>query len=284
MIGNYLAQKWGEAYDPKRTHAYLLVMADHQLGLIKPPKKAIDDSGLTGPVTDGLGSASAAAAFGAREFTQQSSRTWQLQWHHTAGKNPRPQHLEVAGQVANASEGFDVAPGIGAPGCGCYVEPINPVGTVTGLTPEMLDAIRAYTFDPWINQGLRRGGLTSLNAAGQKQALALKNAVLRQAVTKREMTVYRAVDGDVYDDAVGTTYKDQGFVSTTRDQFLADDITSELTDGKVVEITIPEGSRVLEITDEMSSFEEMQEVLLPLASRYTVEVDGTLTFLGREAL
>jgi len=52
----------------------------------------------------------------------------------------------------------------------------------------------------------------------------------------------------------------------------------------VSEITIPEGSRVLEITDEMSSFEEMQEVLLPLASRYTVEVDGTLTFLGREAL
>jgi len=131
MVGNFLAAKWDGTYDSKRTHAYLLVMADHQLGLIKPPRKAIDDSELTGPTTDGLGSASAAASFGVREFTQQDPRSWELLWTHTAGQNPRPQHLEAGGTTADAAEGFDVAPGIGAPGCGCYIEPINPKGGVT---------------------------------------------------------------------------------------------------------------------------------------------------------
>jgi hypothetical protein len=118
MIGNYLAGEWDGEYDVLVTHDYLLVVADRQLGLL--------DRLRTGVKTDGLGSATTAMAFAVREFTKQDPRTWQLLWTHTAGQNPRPQHLAAGGTVANASEGFDVAPGIGAPGCGCYIEPINP--------------------------------------------------------------------------------------------------------------------------------------------------------------
>jgi hypothetical protein len=126
MVGNFLARTWDGSYDVEHTHAYLRVMTDHQLGLLKPPRKAIDDAGVTGPVTDGIGSASAAAGFGAREFTQQDPRQWELTWHHQTGGNPRPEHADMDGTTVPADIGFTVDPGIGAPGCACVVEPVNP--------------------------------------------------------------------------------------------------------------------------------------------------------------
>jgi len=460
MVGNFLARTWDSSYDVERTHAYLRILTDRQLGLLDSFKKAAGDK--PGPITDGMGSASAAAAFGAKEFTQQDPRQWELTWHHQSGGNARPEHADLDGTTVDANIGFDADPGIGAPGCACVVEPTNPKGATVGpmstpqqveswqkrtfrgwwgkltdqqrwaignyqgsgfrqmnrflrdgtavedLTPQLrswlvrdvdemtsaleksslkteltafrhgdlpeglkvgdtfvdrgfvstsvratgydhmeiripagfhaaanpasflgdnlgeviiqrgstfkvvaydgqktilevvpkgrvvetaasraaaeADAIKNYTFDPYVNEGLRSGGFSSLSAAEQEHALNLKNAIFKTEATKEDMVVYRAVDGDVYNEAVGTVFKDPGFVSTTHDSFLAEDITTELADGKVVEIVIPKGSKVLEITDEMSSFEGMQEVLLPFNSRFLVNEDGTLTFLGRELL
>ena len=142
MVGNYLVQKWGGSYDVERTHAYLRIVADRQLGLLDPFRKADEPRG---PITDGMGSASAAAAFGAKEFTQQDPRQWELTWHHNTGGNARPEHADLDGATSPADIGFDVDPGIGAPGCACTVEPTNPKGALVdpqAMIKEAMVAIR----------------------------------------------------------------------------------------------------------------------------------------------
>jgi len=109
-IGNLLDRTHGDGYDIDRTHGYLRVAAREQ---------SLHHAG-------GVASATTVAAFAVMEFTRQSPRQWQVMWHHGGGLNPRPEHESAAGLVVNAEDGFDVQPGMGAPGCSCYAEPINP--------------------------------------------------------------------------------------------------------------------------------------------------------------
>lgn len=116
---NLYASKFGGTYDPKRTQKYIQAMTRSQLS----------------SVTDGMGSATSASHFGIEEFARQNpGRNWLLAWHHgSASARPRPEHIDMDGRTARIGEGFDVTPGLGAPGCGCMIELIEQ--TLAPQTP-----------------------------------------------------------------------------------------------------------------------------------------------------
>ena len=114
-IMNRVAFEHGGSFDLMVTHGYLLEVTDAQLEAL--------------PYQDGVGSASRAAAFGVREFVRQDwhraggRRRWLLTWRHTGGGESRDAHVQADGQQIEVNGAFGVSPGIGAPGCRCWVEP-----------------------------------------------------------------------------------------------------------------------------------------------------------------
>lgn len=96
----------GDVYDVTRTYSYIREITRSQLSA----------------GTDGLGSATGAVMFGVREFAYQDKRAWLLTWHHTPGQHAREEHLQLDGVQVPAAEGFTVSPGIGSPGCACWIE------------------------------------------------------------------------------------------------------------------------------------------------------------------
>jgi len=288
MVGNFLARTWDGSYDVERTHAYLLIVADRQLGLLPPFRKAAEER--PGPSTDGMGSATTAAAFGSREFTQQDPRQWELTWHHQTGGNPRPEHADMDGTTVPADIGFTVDPGIGAPGCACVVEPVNPKGAApptvdipyidrlatayrAKLTVREIAAIKEYQLHSYaLNNALRDGldltNLTSPSGFNLSELRGLLDSATSKGVLQEDITLFRGVVADVKFPGIGEVFTDSAFCSTTPAEYLA---SAYSLGGRVVEIHLAAGTNVGFFGGAFAEAGSVGETLLSRGLRYTVK-------------
>jgi hypothetical protein len=123
--------------------------------------------------------------------------------------------------------------------------------------------------------------------AAEKQAVAMDSAFKDAKPTTKPMVLFRGMN--VKGLAVGKTFSDSGFVSTTSDERIAGQYASSEGNAKIVRIHVPVGSKAISVahmvgenphskitvddlgvTDEESGDEVEREALLPRGQSYTV--------------
>lgn len=288
-VANVLIGQYGGTYDRERTFKYLQNMARFQLGY--GPLKAAPE-----PTNDGAGSATAAAGFGVQEFVNQDNRQWQLVWHHNSGSNARDSHADADGTIVDATTGFDVDPGLGAPGCMCDIEPINPSGGLIAPTEMTLreleaaaraykaaateakyggrwyrNALRGFQEHSWDLQAALREGrkLTGMEKIGGLPANS-RVRWLDEAISKGQFAddtvLYRG--GLFRDMKVGDTFTDAAYGSTSVSETIARGFVPQ--GGKLLEIHVAAGQNAAFLGGQFAK-QSLGEVLLPRGMQYTVK-------------
>lgn len=154
--------------------------------------------------------------------------------------------------------------------------------TIAGSGPDSdldVDALASYTGTDYlaINGGLRSGNLPP----NQKMRVMVMDGMIgRSKPLDQDVTAFRGVNGEVAANLKsGTTFKDNGFVSSSFKMNVAKDFASGKAEvglnlgspGAVMEIHIPKGSKGRYVDSIMGDRAEM-EFLLPRGARF--EVNG----------
>lgn len=122
-------------------------------------------------------------------------------------------------------------------------------------------------------------GNKALSNTDKNHVANLDQAMERAVPTRSDTIVFRGVgDKAAVQLKPGTVFTDKGYVSTTFSSTLAGDFARQIGGernrgtGKVLEIHIPKGSKVI-CVDEVLHVRSEMEVLLPRDSKF--EIDGT---------
>jgi hypothetical protein len=271
-------------------------MADHQLRLIPEFQKAQPSLEDVGPTTDAVGSASAAAGFGVREFTNQDARRWEMVWHHNTGHDARAEHVDMDGVTAPADVGFDVDPGLGAPGCACYIEPINPSGSTSYGTLTLGDltrmakefkgrlalepkyhgtwtrnALRGFQTHSWdlqaaLREGRKLTGLDKIGGLPANSRVRWLDEAIQQGQLADDTVLYRGVSEDlVRGMRVGDNLIDPAYGSTS----ISEGIARGFGD-RMLEIHAGAGTNAAFLGDQFAK-QSLGEILLGRGTRYEIK-------------
>jgi len=152
----------------------------------------------------------------------------------------------------------------------------------TGVGPEHLDSVRAYTkgSDATINSHLRSGPSSDPSVAAQAQGHIdrLDEAFAKQAPLSSDLTSYRGVShveqlfGKV-GERVGSEFVDHGFSSTTTNPEIARSFGAQHQGGALLRVTTKAGTRVLNPAGAGGFGRSEREIMMPRGSSYRVKAD-----------
>lgn len=179
--------------------------------------------------------------------------------------------------------------GFGLPGLPARVSPLRHpdrdlpqvAGRLFRVLPEdQRSAVEGYTDDyqNFINNALRDADdLSALESQLADQVRLIDQAIDSQLPTTSDITVYRGVGADVVQGLkLYDNFTERGYTSTTHHLDIADgyaDIFPDVynVEGRVIEIRIPRGSKILDLRDHPQFQDVMQqEVMLPRGSKFRV--------------
>lgn len=185
---------------------------------------------------------------------------------------------------------------LGGPGSGNFGHAGRPgetggssSGGLVPLTAVHIDAIQNYTAGGEINTVLRRGGALSKFDEAVRQKL--DEVIASQPVLKQSTELYRVVPKEVVRKLTeGTTFTDNGFLSTTKSvaalEGIIDEIGHEVEEVAVVRITVGRNVRGLDVNKHLpkdrNNFPEQRETVLARGLKYTVQ--GTSVVGGHKVL
>lgn len=151
-----------------------------------------------------------------------------------------------------------------------------------GMTPEEAKALSSYRAAGFVkvNGDLRKNDGQTTSAATEKIVAPIDAAMSRSQLTS-DVSVERGISngpamfGDRWQgDLTGTTFVDQGFVSTTTDHTIASEFADRIpgvSDGGLSRISVPAGTSAIKLSDQ-GPFQEA-ELLLDRGLTYEVTSD-----------